>query len=92
MIGLVNEKHRQCLKHKNRQDLGIIARCNNVREVGKRTFFSLLDAATSAINRVFISATSFDHTQLCHVLPQSRMLELSAGKGRQVCRSWMIQH
>ena len=26
----------------------------------------------------------FDHTQLCHVLPQLRMLELSVGKGCQI--------
>ena len=29
-----------------------------------------LKRATSAINHVFLSATPFDHTQLCHVQPQ----------------------
>ena len=49
----------------------------------------------SAVNRVFLSAVPFDHTQLCHVLPQPRMLKLIVGKGHQVyklsyaCRSWM---
>ena len=37
----------------------------------------------------------FDHAQLCHVLPQPHMLELSIGKGHQIhklmyaCRSRM---
>ena len=43
----------------------------------------------SAVNHVYLSATTFDHTQLCHnwlchVLPQLRMLELDVGKGHQV--------
>ena len=40
--------------------------------------------ATSTITHVFLSATPFDHTQLCHVLLQLRMLELCIGKGRCV--------
>ena len=30
---------------------------------------------------MYPSAMPFDHTQLCHVLPQPRMLELDVGKG-----------
>ena len=33
---------------------------------------------------MYLSATPFNHTQLCHVLPQLRMLKLDIGKGRQV--------
>ena len=40
----------------------------------------------STANRVFLSATPFHHTRLCHVLPQLCMLEFSIGKGRQVCK------
>ena len=36
------------------------------------------------INCMFPSVTPIDHTQLCHVLPQPCMLQLSVGKGRQV--------
>ena len=42
---------------------------------------------------VFLLDMPFNYTQLCHVLPQLHMLELSIGKGRQihklmyVCRS-----
>ena len=39
--------------------------------------------ATSAINYMFLLATPFDHTQLCHVLLQLCMLKLNAGKGCQ---------
>ena len=38
----------------------------------------------STINRMYLSATPFDHTQLCHVLPQLCMLELDIGEGRQI--------
>ena len=54
------------------------------REGGKTYPSRRLKRATSAINRVFLSATPFDHTQLCHVLPQPCMLRLSIGKGRQL--------
>ena len=55
---------------------------------GGKTYFLWrsmhLKIAMNAINRVFLLATSFDHTQLCHVLPQLCMLKLSVGKGHQV--------
>ena len=46
--------------------------------------YRCLNRATSGINRVLLSATHFDHTLLCHVLTQLRMLEFNVGKGRHV--------
>ena len=61
--------------------VGIIERSKynyNARKVGKLIFFAFLALETGHehINPRFLSATSFDHTQLCHVLPQLRVLEL----------------
>ena len=63
---------------------GDIARCKYhyryIREGGKTYLLQSsrsLKRATSAVNCVLLSVTPFHHTQLCHVLPQSRMLELN---------------
>ena len=53
-------------------------------KVGKCIFFGLLGMAMSTINHMFLFAMPFDHTQLCHVLPQLRMLELSIGTVRVI--------
>ena len=43
-------------------------------------FVWALERATSAINRVFLLESPFNHTQLSHVLFQLHMLELKEGK------------
>ena len=66
-------------------DLDVIARCKY--HIVSRRWENVPSSrwAMSAIhvNRVFLSTTPFDHTQLCRVLPQLHMLRLSIGKGRQ---------
>ena len=38
---------------------------------GAQIYIRRLKLAMSAIKSVFLSATPFDHTQLCHVLPHA---------------------
>ena len=91
----VSTKNQQIRRSRRYSNMHVSLQCRE----GGETYLLLpsrhLKRATSIINSMFLSATPFDHTQICHVLPQLHMLELSVGKGRQVpkliyaCRSWM---
>ena len=66
--------------------LDVIARCKyhySVRNVGNLSSFAFkkLEKGTSVTNRVFLSATPINHTQLCHVLLQLCMLDQHAQCG-----------
>ena len=48
--------------------------------------FKVHDKGHECYKSCFCSATPIDHTQVCHMLLQLRMLELIIGKGHQVIK------